>query len=164
MTIDSTIKDSAYYNSDEDDTESDPNTDLLVATHTIDGKKRKVTDTDTTNGNSPHKLLINWTTPVIILPIEPPITDGVTAVRGTLHARQMIASKEIVTDAALSGAHILRDPAAVNQKETDGMIPRDGNTVGTPPILNSPVQIGGGPSISPTRTGSQEISSPRNFQ
>ena len=54
LTLDSTIKDYAYYNSDEDDTEGDPKIDPLVATHTSERKERKATDTDTTNGN-PHK-------------------------------------------------------------------------------------------------------------
>ena len=54
LTLHSTIKYSAYYNSDEDDTESDPKIDPLVATHTSDGNKRKLTDTDTTNINYPQ--------------------------------------------------------------------------------------------------------------
>ena len=48
LTLQSTIKDSAHYNSDEDDAESDAESDTLVATHTSDGRRRKVTDTDTT--------------------------------------------------------------------------------------------------------------------
>ena len=52
LTIGSTINDSEYSNSDKDYAEGDPKSDSLVATHTSDGKKRKVTDTDTTNGNS----------------------------------------------------------------------------------------------------------------
>ena len=59
LVIQSTINNSAYYNSEEDDAESNPNSDPKVATHTSDGNKRKVTDTDTTNVNSPQKLLIN---------------------------------------------------------------------------------------------------------
>ena len=63
-----------YYNSEEDDAESDPNKYPRVVTHTSDGKKRKVTDTHSTNWISPHKLLINRlipeTTPVAIRPIE----------------------------------------------------------------------------------------------
>ena len=106
LTLRSTIKYSGYYNSDEDDAESDTNSDQLVATHTSDGKKRKFTDTDTNNGNSPQKFLINRTIPVIIPPIDPPIADGVAASRGTLHANHTIASKEIVTDAARSGARV----------------------------------------------------------
>ena len=80
LTMDSTINDSAYYNSDEDDAESDPKSDPLVATHTSDGKKRKVTNTDTTNRNSPHLIWINRLIPEIIPvsipPIDPTIADG----------------------------------------------------------------------------------------
>ena len=63
LTLDSTINDSAYYHLEEDDAENDPNSDPKVATHTNDRKKRKVTDTDTTNRNYPHKLLINQIIP-----------------------------------------------------------------------------------------------------
>ena len=72
----------------------------------------------------------------------------------------MIASKEIVTDVARSGARVFWDPAVVNQKDTDETIPRDGKTSRSPPRLTSSVQIGGGPSISPTMTGRQDIRSP----
>ena len=41
LTLYSTINDSAYYNSDKDDTESDQKSDPLVATHTSDGNKIK---------------------------------------------------------------------------------------------------------------------------
>ena len=51
LTIQSTINDSAYYDSEEYDAESDPNSDPKVATHTSDKNKRKITDTNTTNGN-----------------------------------------------------------------------------------------------------------------
>ena len=86
LTIDSTIKNSAYYNSDKDDPEGDPKRDPLGATHTSDRKKRKITHTDTTKGNYPQKLLINRTIPVIIPPINRHILDGVAAGRGTMHA------------------------------------------------------------------------------
>ena len=77
LTIQLTTNDSAYYNSEEDDAEINPNSDPNVATHTSDGKKRKVTDTDTNNGNSPRKLLINRLIPEIIPVIIPPI-DHIT--------------------------------------------------------------------------------------
>ena len=59
LTIQSKINDSVYSNSEEDVAESDPKSDPLVATHTSDGNERKITDTDTTKGNSPHKLSTN---------------------------------------------------------------------------------------------------------
>ena len=58
LTLQSTIDYSAYYHSEEDDKESDPNSDPKVATHTSDGKK-KIIDTDTADGKFPHKSLIN---------------------------------------------------------------------------------------------------------
>ena len=58
LALHSKINDSAYYNSDGDDAEIHPKCNPLVDTHTSDVNKRKVTDTDTANINSPHKLLI----------------------------------------------------------------------------------------------------------
>ena len=104
--------------------------------------------------------MINWTIPVIIPPIYPPIVDGVDASRGTLYAHQTIASENIVTDAARRGACVSRYPTAVNQRDTDEKIPQDANTSRIPPVLTSPVCICCGPSVSPTRTGSQKIISP----
>ena len=127
LTLHSTINDSTNYNSDEDDAESDPKRDPLVDTHTSDEKKRKVTDTGTNNVNYPQKILLNRTIPVIILPIEPPITHGVEASRGTAHVRQTIYLKVIVTDMVRSGTHIFQDPVAVNQEYTDRTIPRGRN-------------------------------------
>ena len=46
LTLDSTINEYVYYDSDEDNALGDPKSYALLATHTIDGKKRKVTDTD----------------------------------------------------------------------------------------------------------------------
>ena len=41
LTLDSTINDSAYYDSDKSDEEGNPKSDPLIATHTSDIKKRK---------------------------------------------------------------------------------------------------------------------------
>ena len=160
LMLHSTINNSAYYNLDEGDAESDPKIDPLVATHTGDGNKIKATDTETTNENSPQKLLINRTILIITTPINLQIVDGVEAGIGTAHVRQTIASKVIVTDTARSGACVLRDPAEVNRKYRGGTIPRDRKLSRIPPRLNSTVLVGGGTSVSPTRTGSHEISSP----
>ena len=54
LTLDSKINDSAYYNPDEDDAESNKKNDPLIATLDSDGKRIKVTDTDNTNRNSPQ--------------------------------------------------------------------------------------------------------------
>ena len=63
LTLQSTINDSADDHSNKNATESDLKSDLksdpLVATPTSYGNERKITDTDTTKVNSPHKLLTN---------------------------------------------------------------------------------------------------------
>ena len=75
LTIQSTINDSKYNNSEEDDSESDPKRDSLVATHTSDRNEMKITDTDTTNRNSTHKLLTNIEIPAIIQGVIPPVNQ-----------------------------------------------------------------------------------------
>ena len=165
MTLQSTINNSAYHNAEEDDTEKTPNSYPKVATYTSDGEKRKVTDNDTINRNSLHKLLIKQLIleiiPVIIPPIDQTTADGVALSGETLHAHRTVILKEIVTDATQRNAHVFKYPPVVNWIDTDMTIPQDGNTVGMPPILNTPVRIGAGPSVSPTRMGSQNIGSPR---
>ena len=140
--IQSTINDYVYYHLDEDDAESGSNNDPKVATHTSDGKKRKVTDTGTTNGNYPHKLLINRLIPEIIPVVIPPIdqttVDGVAVSGGNLHARRTIVLEDIVTDAVRSAACVFKYPTVVDWKDTDGMIPWDRITVGTPPHIEYP--------------------------
>ena len=154
LTLHSTIINSAYYNTDGYDAESDSKSDPLVATHTSDGKKIKSTDTDNTNRNSPQTLLINRTISVIIPPINLPIANAVAADRGTTHAHQTISSKVVVTDAARSGARVFRDPTTINRKDMDGTIPQYRNTSKIPPILTSSLLVDGGTSFLPNRTGS----------
>ena len=57
------------------------------------------------------------------------------------------------------GAHVFRYPTVVNRKDTDKKISWERNTSRIPPILNTPVLIGGGPSVSPNRKGVQDIGS-----
>ena len=59
LTIQSTINNSEYYDSEEDDAEIDPSSDPKVNAHN-------------TNGNSQHKLLINRLIPEII-PVAIPL-------------------------------------------------------------------------------------------
>ena len=99
LTLKSTINNSAYYNSEEDDVERDQKSNQLVATHT-------------TNINYPQNLLINRfipeIIPVVIPPIDPLIVDGVAASSGNSHAHQIIISEEIVMDAARVFSNILQ--------------------------------------------------------
>ena len=165
MTLRSIINDSAYYHSEEYDAESDTNSHTKVATRTSDRKKRKFTDTDTNNRNSPQKSLINCIVPEIIPFIIPLIYQ--TTVKGfavsgdTLHVYRTIHLKEIVTDAAHSAAHVFRNPVYVSWHFMDGTTPRYGNTSVRSTRLTSPVRIGGSTTVYPTRTGSQDIISPR---
>ena len=121
----------------------------------------KVTDTDTTNGNYPQKLVINRTLPMIILTTDPQISVGVAADRCPTYARQMPVSEVIVTDTARSGARIFRTPTDVIRTYRDRTTPRYGNTPIITPRLTSPVLIGGGTTVLPTRNGIQEIISPK---
>ena len=112
LTMQWTINDSAYYDSEEDDTESDPNRDTKLATNNSNKKKRKVTDTDTNKKYHPRKLLTNQLIPEII-PVEIPlidhtITEDATVSGETLHARRTILLKDIVTDAAHSTARVFQ--------------------------------------------------------
>ena len=142
LTLQSTIKDSAYYNSEDDDAESNPKSNQVVATHTSDGKKRKFADADTTNRNSAHKLLIKRIipeiVPVIMAPIGPTNRDGVASSGGTLHAHCTIISKDIVADAARSAARVFKYPMVVNYKDTYRTIAWDGNTIVNPPYIDYP--------------------------
>ena len=92
LTIQSTIK-----NSDDDDAESKPSSYPKVSTYT-------------TNRSFQQKLFNNWLIPKIvpgaIRLIDQLIMEYVPGIRETLDACQTVLSKEIVTDAAHSGAHI----------------------------------------------------------
>ena len=98
---------------------------------------------------------------MIIPPIDPRIANGVVAGRRTTQARQTIASKVIITDAARSGAHVFQNPTEVSRTDTDGTILWDGNTPISFPRLTSPFLIGVGTTVSPIITGSQDIISPK---
>ena len=78
MTLQSTINNSVYYYSEEDDTESDPKSNPKVATHTSKGKGKYVIDTETTNRNSPHKSLINRLV-LEIIPVVIPLIEQMNA-------------------------------------------------------------------------------------
>ena len=125
LMLQSTINDSTYYISDENDAEGDLKSNPLVD-HTSGGNKIKGTDTDNTNKNSQQKLLFSWTLPIIIPPIEPQILDGVEAGSRTTHAIQTPTSKVILMDVARSRAHVLRTPGDVRWTGRYGTMPRDG--------------------------------------
>ena len=98
---------------------------------------------------------------MIILPIDPRISDGVVAGRGTTHVLHTPASKMIITDAARSGARVFRTPGCVSWTYKDGTTPRNSNTSISSPRLNFPVLIVGGTTVSPTIVGCQDIGVPK---
>ena len=118
MTLQSTINDSIDDHSNQNFAKSDPKSDQLIATHTSDGKKRKITDTDITKGNYPHKLLAKREIPAIIPTFVPPVNqktaDGVATSVRVLHEVRAVLRKEIVTEAICSTAGVLKDTLVVN--------------------------------------------------
>ena len=111
LKIQSTINDSAYYDQEENDAESDPNSNPKVATYT-------------TNENSSHKLLTNREMPAIIQGVIPPViqttADGVAINRGALHAVCTVLQKEIVTGATRSTAGVIKDTLLKNWRTQGG--------------------------------------------
>ena len=95
LTLQSTISDSADDHSDQNDAESDPKIDQVVATHTSDGNERKVTATDSTKVNSPHKLLTNRKIPSNI-PAVIPAVKQMTADRVAISGRAFHAVCAVV--------------------------------------------------------------------
>ena len=118
MTIQSTINNYEHYNSEEDVKESNPKSDPWVSTHTSDGNERRITDTDTTEGNYSHKLLTNIEIPVIIQGVitsaNQTTADGVATSESALHEVRAVIHKEIVTGTMCSSASVLKDPPVVN--------------------------------------------------
>ena len=95
-------------------------------------ERKKFTDTDTTNRNLPHKLLINQIIPGII-PVAIPLIYQTIAKDDvgsgyTLHARSTIILKETSMDAARSAARVFCTPAGVSLHGTDRTNLQDGNT------------------------------------
>ena len=160
LKLQSKINDSADDHSIKNVIESDPRSIQLGATHTSDGKKRKITDTETTKGNSPQKILTNREIPEIIqgviMLVNQTTMDGVTTSGMALYAVRAFLHKEIVTGATRSAAGVLKYPLVVNWKNASGKIPQDRNTIGMPPRSATPVWTGTGPSVPPISTWRQK--------
>ena len=140
-----------------------PKSDKFVATHISDRKKHRIHEYWHYQRISSTKKWINQliseTIPVVIPP-TPRIVDVFAASSGSLHEHQTISFKEIVIEAAHIDTRFFKDYKMVNWKDTDGTIPREGNTVRMVGIFTTPVIIGVAPSVYPTRMGSQEIGIP----
>ena len=138
--------------SEEDEAESDPNSNIKIATYT-------------TNGNSSHKLLTNREISVIIQGNIPPVNqktvDGVATSRGDLHAVCTVLHKEIVTGTTRSTAGVLKDFLVKNWNNASGPIPVDRNTFGITPRTTTQFISVTGHSAPPISIGIQKIEGPR---
>ena len=118
----------------------------------------------TTNRNFPQKLFnsrfVPNITPGANRPNDQLVTDDVPGIRGTLGTHQTFLPKEIVTDAARSGARIFQNPSKVSQTGRDGSMPQDVNTAVATTRLTPQRQIFNSTSNSPTRNGTQDIVNP----
>ena len=98
---------------------SDPSSDPKVATYT-------------TNGNFTQKLLssrfVPNITPFFIVPINLLVTANVVGVQDILSPCQTVLPKARVTNAALSCAHIFRNPWKVSCTGRDDSTSRDVNS------------------------------------
>ena len=172
FTIQSTVSNSVHSDSEElvdavnnsyglVDAVSDPKSDPLVATHTSDINSA----TDTTNVNSPHKLLANKDIPSVIQGVIPPVhreTEIWFSTRGgDLHAVHKVLLEEIGTGADPSAARVFKDPPVINCKVARRPIPMDMNTYGVSLRVTTQVQPDTGTSAPPFLISSQEIGSPR---
>ena len=165
LTLQSTIKNSADDHSNKNVAESDPKRNSLIATHTSGGNERKITDIDTTKGNSPHELLTSREIPAIIQGVIQSVNqktaDGVATSGWNLHAVRAVLHKEIVTGATRSAAGVLKYPPVVNWKGASGTIPVDRKTVEMPPRTAIQVWTDTGTSVLPISIGSKNIEGPR---
>ena len=139
-----TINDAVYYESDSanaKDTKVNPTSDPNTATHTSDGKKRKVTETS--NGYLQQKLLSNRTLPIITITIDPQTYDRISTCSGTPHTIVTHLMKEFITDAARSSARVLWTPKHVIHTGRVSTTPGNTPHAVRSPQTNSPVLIGG---------------------
>ena len=96
-----TINDTRYYESDSanaNDAKDDPAINQKIATHTSDGKKRKVTDTS--NGDLQQKILSNRNLLIITTTMDPRIDDGVTTCGAYPHKISTPLTLDVITDTA----------------------------------------------------------------
>ena len=96
-------------------------------------------------------------------PIDQNISEDAAGSGETLHARHRIISKEIVIDAARSAAHVFQTPEDVIRNGTDKTTPLEDNPAIGSTRLTSPIRIGVSTTGSPSRTGRQDIRSPREY-
>ena len=98
--------------------------------------------------------MINRTLPIITTLIDPWIPDMVATCEGNTHKNTTPTTSTVITDVACSSVRVLWTPCEhIRRTDRDGTTPRDGNFYRP---IKRPVLIGGN-TVSPTRTGIQEI-------
>ena len=124
----STINDAGYYVSEsgeKNDKKGNPESDLKTVTHTSDGKKRKVTDTN--NKILQQKILSNRTLPIVTTIMDPNIDNMIATCGGTPHTIATPTTKEVITDAACSSTRVNRIPGHVSRTDRDSTTPGNGD-------------------------------------
>ena len=99
----------------------DPVSDPKVATHTSDGKKRKVTDNS--NRDFQQTILSNRTLLIITITIDPHIGNRVATSGTSLLKIATPQTTEVITDAARSNVQILWTPGHVIRTGRNGTTP-----------------------------------------
>ena len=135
------INNARYYESDENDAKFDPASNPKVATHTSDGKKIKVMDTN--NINLEQILLSNLTLLIITTTIDPWVLDIAVICGGTTNDLMTPTTKGVIMDAACIRTRILHTPGRVIRTGRDGTTPHDRDVVVSSPQDNGLVMIGG---------------------
>ena len=121
-----------------------------------------ISDTDTTNGISTQKLLINPTIQVVVGPITLLVASGVEGAQESLRPRQTVILQANVTDAARPCAHIFRTTGKVFGTKRDSTTPRDASSSKTRSrsIFQSPTFVA--ISVYPAQFRDQDIINPRH--
>ena len=118
------IKNAGYYVSDSanaNDEKGDHTSNPETATHTSDGKKRKVTDTS--NGILQQKSLSNRTLLIVTTMMDPRIGDRISTCGVTPNTLVSPTTKEVITDAACSSAWVNWTPRHEIRMGRDGTTP-----------------------------------------
>ena len=187
-TIQSTINDSGYYESDEQVDEINDSEKQVDARNWLRMDSAKQVDTisdaeklvdagsdpksnpirnqkeatHTTNGNFTQKKLINPTIPVVVGLINPLVAANLVGLQEMMSPRQTMLPKANVTDAALSCTRIFRTLGKINHTERDGATPRNFNSAKTNSRLSSQSPIFNSTYVSPARFCNHEVISPNH--
>ena len=137
---------------------SDPKSDPSEATHT----NNILLDTDTTNGISTQKLLINPTIEVVVGPITPLVAAKVKVTQESLSPRQTVLPQANTTDVARPCAHIYQTTGKVIGTSRGSATQRDTSSSETRTISSFQSSTFVATSVSPAQFRDQDIVNPRH--